>query len=323
MDKNKLKRIYEPKIYPDKELWGKCGVYQIRNIINNKIYVGSSSNLHKRKHEHFRTLLTNNHHNVRLQRAFNKYGKENFIFEIIEFIKDKDKLLKVEQYWLDRFNAVKDGYNIQPIAGKGPVYRKTLICLETNKIYNSIVEASILTGFARSAIGDNCHNKTNACKGYHFMFYNDFLKLNKNEILQRMLLEGTRKKIICLNNNEIFISMKEACDKYFLDSCALTHCCKNEQIETKGLRFMYYKDYLTSTKKYINYIKTRSSLKEYNANTKPVICLNTLEVYQGSKEAELKLGIPRNRINRCCRNEYKTTVNNTRWMYYEDYLNVS
>lgn len=316
-------RIYKPKEYTNEELKHKCGIYQIRNLVNNKLYVGSSNDLLKRKREHFRTLNKEIHCNKKLQRAFDKYSEQNFIFEIIEFVEDKNKLIEYEQYWINTLKSVQEGYNINIVAGKGPVYKKSIICLETNKVYDSISEAHKLTGFARSAIGDNCNNKVNACRGYHFMFYNDFLNLDKNKVLEKMLLEGSHKKIICLNTNEIFFSMKDACIKYSLDSSSLTHCCKNKQVETKGLRFMYYKDYLTSTKEYINHIKTRRYIKEYNKNTKPVICLNTLEVYRGSKEVELKLGIPRNCINRCCRNEYKTTKNNTRWMYYDDYLKLS
>lgn len=317
-----VEKEYNPKFYTDEELKNKSGIYQIRNLINDKIYIGSSNDLPKRKREHFRVLFKNIHYNNKLQNSYNKHGKENFIFEVIEFVEDTDKLLKHEQYWIDKFNVVKNGYNKNPIAGKGPIYKKAVICLETNDIYDSAIQASRITGFARSAIGENCNNKINACKGYHFMFYSDFLKLNDDEVLQKMLMEGCHKKIICLNNGEIFISMKDACNKFNLDSGSLTHCCKNEQVETKGLRFMYYKDYLISSKEYIDYVKTRRFLKEYNANTKPVICLDTLKVYRGSKEAELKLGIPRKGINRCCRNEYKTTKNGTRWMYYEDYLKL-
>ena len=40
---------YQPKIYDDDKLKNKCGIYQIRNLKNNKIYVGSSNNLFQRK----------------------------------------------------------------------------------------------------------------------------------------------------------------------------------------------------------------------------------------------------------------------------------
>ena len=55
--------------------------------------MGSSSNLKVRKHAHFNTLQNGKHGNTHLQRAYNKYGKENFKWEILEFIiKSEDKI---------------------------------------------------------------------------------------------------------------------------------------------------------------------------------------------------------------------------------------
>ena len=110
-------RDYNPKVYNNNELKDKVGIYQIRNTVNNKIYIGSAVNLKKRFNTHLNKLKTNIHENSKLQRAFDKYGEQNFIFEIIEFVEDKNKLLEHEQYWIDRFNIVKEGYNICPTAG--------------------------------------------------------------------------------------------------------------------------------------------------------------------------------------------------------------
>lgn len=114
-------RIYSPKFYTDDELSGVSGVYQIRNITNGKLYVGSANNLWRRKNkEHFKFLRENRHENTYLQHAFNLNGEENFVFEVIEFCKEKD-LLNVEQYWLDIFyDKQQMCYNINPIAGKPP-----------------------------------------------------------------------------------------------------------------------------------------------------------------------------------------------------------
>ena len=73
----------------------KSGIYFIRNKINGKIYVGSAINLKRRKWEHFTRLERNEHHNEYLQRSWNKYGKENFEFLIIQYC-EKDKLLEKE-----------------------------------------------------------------------------------------------------------------------------------------------------------------------------------------------------------------------------------
>ena len=59
------------------------GVYQIRNIINDHIYVGSSIELGARASKHRSYLRSDCHHNQYLQRAWNKYGEDAFIFETV------------------------------------------------------------------------------------------------------------------------------------------------------------------------------------------------------------------------------------------------
>lgn len=89
------------------------GIYQIRNLIDNKIYIGSAIDLVYRKSRHFNDLKNNKHNNRHLQRAYNKYGLENFEFEILIYC-DPENLLLFEQRFLDYY---KDKYNINPTAG--------------------------------------------------------------------------------------------------------------------------------------------------------------------------------------------------------------
>jgi group I intron endonuclease len=97
----------------------KCGVYKITNTFNSKIYVGSSIDINKRWNEHKRNLSNNKHDNDYLQKSWNKFGKSNFIFEIIEVITDKYVLIEREQYYLDLLKPYDKtiGYNICKTAG--------------------------------------------------------------------------------------------------------------------------------------------------------------------------------------------------------------
>lgn len=78
-----------------------CGIYQFRNIINNTIYIGSALKLNKRRNRHLRELRKNNHHSIKFQRSFNKYGENNFEFSILEYVTDINNLVEREQYYLD------------------------------------------------------------------------------------------------------------------------------------------------------------------------------------------------------------------------------
>lgn len=91
-----------------------AGIYQIRNTINNHIYIGSSVNIKRRWARHVSELRCNNHKNQKLQRAWNKYGVSAFEFTVLRAVSDFDKLLLHEQELID---ALRPFYNISPTAG--------------------------------------------------------------------------------------------------------------------------------------------------------------------------------------------------------------
>lgn len=89
----------------------KCGVYAIKNRTNNKMYIGQSVNVRKRKSYHLWMLRENNHFNPKLQNAFNKYGESNFEFTILETCK-REELNNKEIQYIKQYNTVEEGYNI-------------------------------------------------------------------------------------------------------------------------------------------------------------------------------------------------------------------
>ena len=94
------------------------GVYQIRNIVNNKTYIGSSVYIKKRWWTHKMFLNKQNHCNPHLQNAWNKYGKGSFMCLVIEDMPDAtlEEVQKAEQWYLDN---TKQDYNINPNATGG------------------------------------------------------------------------------------------------------------------------------------------------------------------------------------------------------------
>lgn len=89
----------------------KSGIYAIKNKMDNKMYIGQSNNIDKRMKYHLCRLNTNNHHNPHLQNAFNKYGKNNFIFKVLEYCNEKE-LNDKEIYYINHYNSQDKGYNM-------------------------------------------------------------------------------------------------------------------------------------------------------------------------------------------------------------------
>lgn len=86
------------------------GIYRIYNSKTGKSYVGSSINITRRLLTQFYLLRKNKSHSPKLQAAFNKHGEQCFLHEVIETC-DVTVLADREQYWIRKFDGVKNGYN--------------------------------------------------------------------------------------------------------------------------------------------------------------------------------------------------------------------
>lgn len=91
------------------------GIYCIENTVTGRKYYGSSNNVEKRLKQHKTDLIKNIHHNLQLQRCFNKHG-DIFKFYLSEETNFKTitELLEYEQSFID---CNVDGYNMAPAAG--------------------------------------------------------------------------------------------------------------------------------------------------------------------------------------------------------------
>lgn len=86
-------------------------IYKITNIQNNKVYIGQTIRpIQDRFHRHINDAL-NNILDTHFARAIRKYGKDNFIIEQIDQAQTQNELNKKEQYWIQYYNSVQNGYN--------------------------------------------------------------------------------------------------------------------------------------------------------------------------------------------------------------------
>jgi group I intron endonuclease len=107
-----------------KQLKFKIGVFQIRNTVNNKIYIESSTDLVAAWNRHKFQLKFGTHPNIELQKEWNEFGEEKFVYEILSVseIKQDDvektdyrnDAKQLEKMFIEELQPFNDkGYNIK------------------------------------------------------------------------------------------------------------------------------------------------------------------------------------------------------------------
>lgn len=89
-------------------------IYRILSLATKKEYIGSSVDYKRRRYKHFTELKAQKHPNTYLQRHFNKYGKKDLIFSIIEIVDNNTDILLREQFYID---TIKPSFNMCAKAG--------------------------------------------------------------------------------------------------------------------------------------------------------------------------------------------------------------
>ena len=98
-----------------------CGIYVIRNIVNDKRIIGSSNHIEVRWRNYKSQLNKGIQHNPHLQSAWNKYGSSNFEFIILEKCSEELLLIK-EDLWMDYYKSrnKRCGYNLKTAERQTP-----------------------------------------------------------------------------------------------------------------------------------------------------------------------------------------------------------
>ena len=112
--RKEIHREYKERVKPS-------GVYQVKNMANGKVLLGSSLNLEGPLNRHRFMLKIGSHTNKELQKDWDEFGPEQFVFEVLEEVKVidspnfnlKDELTLLEEIWLEKLQPFGErGYNL-------------------------------------------------------------------------------------------------------------------------------------------------------------------------------------------------------------------
>jgi hypothetical protein len=167
------------------------GIYGIYCLVNDKMYIGSAINIHARFIKHKYYLKSRKHHSLKLQRAYDKYGIENFKIAVLE-VCHSEELLDREFDWISKLDSYKNGFNCTDVCKKPKNFKlselqiakrtqqssKPVICLDLEGVYlneySSISKAAEAIKDQSTNISSCCKGKLNYVKDYIFVYKSEY-----------------------------------------------------------------------------------------------------------------------------------------------------
>ena len=86
-------------------------IYRLTNLSNGKLYIGQTINTWKQRKRYYNTAIKSKANKQRIILALRKYGWDGFSVDIIDEASTREELNTLEEYYIAKYNTVKEGYN--------------------------------------------------------------------------------------------------------------------------------------------------------------------------------------------------------------------
>lgn len=265
-------------------------IYKATDKINGKIYIGKTSNFKERKWQHERCYEKED---CKFHRALQKHGKENFDWEIIDEALGLENAYELEKKYIKEYNSYgKNGYNMTKGGAGGsmwnarPVVRLSLSGDFVER-YDSAGEAR-KDGFRDSDVLLNCKGKAYTCKGYMFMFEDEYFEHGAREY-RKPEPPGMRKVIQCdMNGNFIreYRSLRDASKETGANRTTISGVLAGTYKSANGFIFVYKEDF--PIKDISKYRKCKKGRKVAQADVKSG---KIIKVFDRISDAGKELGV--------------------------------
>ena len=328
-----------------------CGVYMIRNTINDKLYIGKSVNVKKRFQEHRHELRLGRHHNVYLQNAWDKYGEGAFEFLLLEEC-DRDSLNDLEIATIAKFSKSNELYNMTD-GGEGMLGRKMseqtkelirqrtshkVVLLNTKQVFQSMTQAAEAHGITIGAILLACSGKVKSAgrvngEALAWAKYDEYLTMSESDIEGRISsaqngLKYDIKEVVLLNTKERFDAAADASEAYAVCITNIAACCRHEKRYAgthngSNLVWRYATEYDTMSESQV-----QKAIEDGNAIlSRQVVLLNTGEVFSSTTAAAAAYGLGGNAVYNNCNGLRMSggTHDGVKlaWVYADEYATMS
>lgn len=294
-------------------------VYIHRNKINGKNYVGIT---YQELNQRWRSGKGYKKQ-IKFARAIKKYGWDGFDHIIVAEKLTEAEASQLEIDLIEKLDAIQNGYNISPggsttnhspetlekmrqsMLGKKhteetkrkiskskdnikiPVY-----CIETDKHYESVAEASRLTGIDPANIHRVCKGKQITTNQQHWVYEGQDAPKREDKRL---------RPVVCIDTGKEYVSINEASRDTGIDFSNIKKVCDGKYRHAGGFKWAYQGE---------EYKPKPETLK------KQVICVETQEVFESAAAAGKKYHLDRSSIGKACRGVLKT-CGGLHWEFYQ------
>ena len=299
---------------------------------NGKVYIGITSKKPeyrwgKNGTAYVRRRKNGEYDQPLIAKAILKYGWDNIEHEVLfdGLAKEEAEQKEIELIAEYKSNQIEYGYNIAnggntsgthsketiekirkaKIGKNHPFYgthrsdetkkkiSKSVLCIETGEIYDSIKSASEKTNISYNGISDCCRGKHKTAGGYHWEFADDRLKNSVSEY------KSNNMSILCIETGIVYKGQNEASRQTGIPKTSIWACLHKKLKTAGGYHWIFVND---------------SSSTKYK---KSIRCIETNEIYESITIASSKTGITTSNISNVCHGRQKT-AGGYRWEYVEE-----
>lgn len=260
-------------------------IYRATNLITGKSYIGrTTSALNKRLSWHYSNAKKRQHKHNKFFDALLEFGVFDWEWDILETTNDKEKSYKLEEFYIQKYDAIENGYNTKPgdrtpwvkgkkmpeefrekIRGKNNgMYGKThseeyriwrsehmskiqlgknnhtarkVYCIELDKTWDTVKEASTGLGINKDSISHNCRGVNKSAGGYHFKYVDD-KEIHVNRDVNGSLNPRARK-VFCIELNRQWDTLKDCAEEIGVTPQMISKVCRGERKTANNFHFKY------------------------------------------------------------------------------------
>lgn len=197
---------------------------------------------------------------------------------------------------------------------------RKVLCVNTGKIYPSVTSVARELNKPLRSICRILKNKSRLRSGDYLIYSdeaNQFKRENGREIELNDLKKSRRsnKAVLCIELNEVFLSIKKAAEKTGADGSYISLVCRGKAKTAGGYHWIYEAD----AKKFEEENGREINVRDFEKTSlaKPIFCLELNKEYSSIRKAAIELGIPMNSIVCACKGRLKT-AGKYHWAYISD-----